>query len=118
VKLSRSARLRFRLEQADQWVADYGRALLVVAGILAAGTAAMLYAYRGEAKAQTGTVVGFGTYAIQTGDETIVAVRMKDGRLVQVSGPQAAIRACRIGDTIHLISRPHSLGVDPRGCRS
>jgi hypothetical protein len=117
VKLSRSTRLRFRLEQADQWIADYGRALAVVAGLLAIGVAVLLYAYQGEAKPETGTVVGFATYAIDTGDEPIVAVRMKDGRLVQLAASHGAVRACRLGDTIRLIGRPHSLSVDPRGCR-
>lgn len=116
MKLSRSARLRFGLELAGQWIADYGRAMLAVAGLLALAIVAMDYFFQGEAKPEAGMVAGFGTAAYYTGDEPLVTVRTKDGRLVQLPAPPA-VRVCRIGDRILLIRRPHSLMVDPRGCR-
>ena len=116
MRLSRSARLQFAIAWTEDWAANYGVALLVIGGMLAIIIALYSYALSGPVSAERGKVVGFGTYATQIGDEPLLRVEMKDGRVIELQAPDPIIRGCRLGSGIELLRQAHGIRTSPRGC--
>jgi hypothetical protein len=116
VRLSPSEGLRFAIAWTEDWAANYGVALLAIAGMLAVGIGVSSYALSGPVSTERGRIVGFGTYATQFGDQPLLKVEMSDGRVIELQAPDPIIRGCRVGSQIELMRRPHDLQVSPRGC--
>ncbi|MEA3002149.1 MAG: hypothetical protein QOH81_937 [Sphingomonadales bacterium] len=116
MKLSRSDKFRFAAEQVGDWARNYGIALSVVGALLILMVALGDYALEGHASAEQGTVVAFGIYADETGDQPLLTIRTNEGQLVQLRVPSSVARTCRAGYRIELLRRQHSLLASPSGC--
>lgn len=100
-------------------VTSWWRVILLLGGVGAVLLAAGLFVARTSGKTATqevGQVVRFGSYATDEGDQPLVIVRLRDGRVRQFYIHRAQLRTCRVGDRIRLVSKGDWLGVHLRAC--
>ena len=95
--------------RGSTWPATLG--LIVLLGALAAGA---VYFQSGGTTVETGVIVRFGVPS----DNTLVFVRMSDGRLLQVVTTPAKLRTCAVGRPIQLVRQGRVLRPAPFACHS
>lgn len=95
-----------------EWKAALALVLIAVAAVIAEN-----WQSAGPVALEVASVLRFGSYSNEIGNHPTVIVRLRDGSLQEVRSTPALLRGCIIGAAIALAHRPHSLQVDPSGCR-
>ena len=76
----------------------------------------LAYLRHGHTEIETGSVVSFGSYADETGNQPLVVVGMRDGRQEQVFAAPNALNGCKVGSPIVLQKQGGTLRAAPFAC--
>ena len=100
------------LDLLEEWRAALGLGIVVAALV-----GYILVRQSRPTEFETAKIIRFGSYANDTGDHPSVTASTTDGASIQVFTIGAPLGNCVVGGQIRLVRKPHSVSVDPRGCR-
>ena len=96
---------------------DEIKAIAAIGGLLAVFITVSYFNYGGKVELIAGTIVRFGSYASDDGNQPTVIVRTNGDDPREIPANRALLQGCRVGGQITLAKRAHSVTVAPRGCR-
>ena len=105
----------FRAAVNRERLTKVGGLLLLIAFLLVLILIASRNDFRNAASVDA-VVLRLGTYADETGDLSVLTVRMGDGSVRQFQTTWAAVKWCRPGSRVWLMQRGSNLRVALRGC--